>query len=506
MQRNRRLLFCSIRCHLADDYFLFLHFAVLLLYLALLLLDFPMFFEELVEEHGVHCFVAHAVDFSITIANDQIRIHLHHLFSDQAKLRCSFAVALVLEAHWLKSEDRFARFVHWPDLLLEPRCGRNRAKLTVAIYHDCVAYYCGPANASDKGGRMDSSRADADRVGLGHLPRITDINIVLAEGERGSGTIAQSDIAAAVLPFAVVKRRRPDGCILVAFSVGAERILPYCCVVATGSYNTAVGKDALSANRKGNQNTAIGSSALDHCKGENSSGNIALGNGAGTTLTLGKDNIYIGNPGQMTEANTIRIGTTGIHAATFIAGISGAAVVGDTVVVDGNGQLGTVASAARFKKEIRPMDKTSEAILALKPVSFQYKSDSKGTAQFGLVAEEVVKVNPDLVVRDRNGEIYSVRYEAVNAMLLNEFLKEHGKVEQQERKIQEQDSKVEEQEVVISQVASNAAKQEATIALQQKEIQALTATLKEQASQIQKVSAKLELNNPAPQTVFNKQR
>ena len=152
------------------------------------------------------------------------------------------------------------------------------------------------------------------------------------------------------------------------------------------------------------------------------------------------------------------------------------------------------------------MDKTSEAILALKPVSFQYKSDSKGTAQFGLVAEEVVKVNPDLVVRDRNGEIYSVRYEAVNAMLLNEFLKEHGKVEQQERKIQEQDSKVEEQEVVISQVASNAAKQEATIALQQKEIQALTATLKEQASQIQKVSAKLELNNPAPQTVFNKQR
>ena len=232
---------------------------------------------------------------------------------------------------------------------------------------------------------------------------------------------------------------------------------------ATGSYNTAVGKDALGANRKGNQNTAIGSLALDHCKGENSSGNIALGNGAGTTLTLGKDNIYIGNPGQMTEANTIRIGTTGIHAATFIAGISGAAVVGDTVVVDGNGQLGTVASAARFKKEIRPMDKTSEAILALKPVTFEYKNDSKGTPQFGLIADEVAMVNPDLVVRDRKGEVYSVRYEAVNAMLLNEFLKEHRKVEQLE-----------------------------------KDVAVLT-------SGLQKVSAQLELSKPAAQTVLNDQ-
>jgi hypothetical protein len=117
----------------------------------------------------------------------------------------------------------------------------------------------------------------------------------------------------------------------------------------------------------------------------------------------------------------------GPQTAAFIAGISGTAVVGDAVVVDGNGQLGTVASSARFKKNIKPMDKTSEAILALKPVSFQYRSDSKGTPQFGLIAEEVAKVNPDLIVRNRNGEIYSVRYESVNAMLLNEFLKEHKK-------------------------------------------------------------------------------
>jgi hypothetical protein len=158
------------------------------------------------------------------------------------------------------------------------------------------------------------------------------------------------------------------------------------------------------------------------------------------------------------------------QSACFIAGITGTAVFGDTVVVDGNGQLGTVASATRFKKDIKPMDKTSEAILALRPVRFEYKSDSKGTPQFGLIAEEVAAVNPDLVVRDRNGEIYSVRYEAVNAMLLNEFLKEHCTV--QELK--------------------------AIIAQQAKQIDALTAGL-------EKVNARLELSQPAPQRVVNNQ-
>jgi Chaperone of endosialidase len=189
--------------------------------------------------------------------------------------------------------------------------------------------------------------------------------------------------------------------------------------------------------------------------------NIAIGFNAGVNLTSGGQNIYIGTDGFPTEFFTIRIGSP--QHATFIAGISGTAVVGDTVVVDGNGQLGTVASAARFKKQIRPMDKTSEAILALKPVTFRYKQeiDSKGKPQFGLIAEEVAQVNPDLVVRDRNGETYSVRYEAVNAMLLNEFLKEHRKVEQLE-----------------------------------KQIEALTAGL-------QKVSAQIELSKPAQQTVLN---
>src|SRR5438876_2866316 len=142
------------------------------------------------------------------------------------------------------------------------------------------------------------------------------------------------------------------------------------------------------------------------------------------------------------------------------------------------------ASSRRFKKEIKPMDQTSEAILGLKPVTFQYKSDSRATPQFGLIAEEVAKVNPDLVVRDDDGEIYTVRYEAVNAMLLNEFLKEHRKVERQEATIAELKSMV---------------------AQQQKGMEVLTATVKEQAAQIQKVSAQLEVNRSAPQIVDNHQ-
>jgi len=236
----------------------------------------------------------------------------------------------------------------------------------------------------------------------------------------------------------------------------------------TGNVNIAIGDLALHSNFTGGGNTAVGNAALS----DNQSGNvnIALGYEAGTRTT-GDNNIVIGNRGVQGESNSIRIGGDvdyGPQTAAFIAGISGTAVVGDAVVVDANGQLGTIASSARFKENIQPLDKTSEAILALKPVSFQYRSDSKGTPQFGLIAEEVAKVNPDLIVRDRNSEIYSVRYEAVNAMLLNEFLKEHKNVQEQG----------------------------ATIKRLEKQIEALTAGL-------QKVSAELELNKPAPQTVKN---
>src|SRR5205823_1884629 len=197
----------------------------------------------------------------------------------------------------------------------------------------------------------------------------------------------------------------------------------------TGRNNTAAGLEALAANTTGNNNTAMGQRSLS----SNTTGNfnIALGPNAGDKLTTGANNIDIGNRGVAGEADTIRIGDQQTQTATFIAGIIGAAVAGPVVHINSSGQLGVPPSSARFKDEIRPMDKASEGIHALKPVTFRYKQeiDQEGIPQFGLVAEEVEKVNPNLVTRDAKGEVYSVRYEAVNAMLLNEFLKEHRKVE-----------------------------------------------------------------------------
>jgi hypothetical protein len=251
---------------------------------------------------------------------------------------------------------------------------------------------------------------------------------------------------------------------------------------STGSNNTATGAQALLNNRIGDNNTAIGNNALLNNTG---SQNIAVGYYAGSNLTTGSNNIDIGSRGRVGESNTIRIGGSS-QSNTYVAGINGVTVAGGIgVIVDSSGHLGTTTSSERFKDAVKPMDKASEAILALKPVTFRYKKDldPDGIPQFGLVAEEVEKVNPDLVARDDEGKPYSVRYDAVNAMLLNEFLKEHKKVEQLQ----------------------------ATVAQQQKDFQAaiaklkeaVTAQLNEQAAQIQKVSAQLELSNPAPQTVLN---
>jgi hypothetical protein len=237
----------------------------------------------------------------------------------------------------------------------------------------------------------------------------------------------------------------------------------------TGTGNTATGMAALGSNTTGFSNTAIGARTLLSATGNY---NVALGDSAGESLTTGDNNIDIGYNvfGVKGESNTIRIGNPDIMA-TYITGISGQTVVGGTAVfVDSSGKLGTMSASTRFSDEIKPMDKASEAILTLKPVTFRYKQDidPKSVRQFGLIAEEVEKVNPDLVSRDEKGKIYSVRYDAVNAMLLNEFLKEHGKVE----------------------------KLETTVACQQKQIETLTAGL-------QKVSAKLEASKPASQVVNN---
>jgi uncharacterized coiled-coil protein SlyX len=261
----------------------------------------------------------------------------------------------------------------------------------------------------------------------------------------------------------------------------------------TGNHNTGTGYFAVYQNTTGNNNTGYGYSALlNNTTGD---GNIALGNFAGSNLTTGDKNIDIGNLGVAAEANTIRIGTQGTHTRTFVAGITGAAVTGVAVKVNGAGQIGTAPSSQRFKTEIKRMDKASEAILALKPVTFRYKKeiDPQGSPEFGLIAEEVEKVNPDLVARDADGKVYTVRYEAVNAMLLNEFLKEH-------RTVQELKSTATTQEAIITQLKSTVAQQQkdfqATAVHQQKQIQALTADL-------QKVSAQVEASKAAPQMVVN---
>jgi hypothetical protein len=218
-------------------------------------------------------------------------------------------------------------------------------------------------------------------------------------------------------------------------------------VNTTGVNNTAVGTEALSNGQTGNENTAIGDSALEYISSGGT--NIGIGYKAGYNLDKGNNDIYIGNQGtgcnfDPAESNTIRIGSvdntsclTNV-ASTYIAGIYDAAVPGVPVVVDSCGHLGTCPSSQRYKQNIQDMADASDVLLSLRPVTYQYKPslDPKGGHQFGLVAEEVDKLDPDLVVHDASHAIFTVRYEAVNAMLLNEFLKQHRKVETQNTEIQ----------------------------------------------------------------------
>ena len=256
---------------------------------------------------------------------------------------------------------------------------------------------------------------------------------------------------------------------------------------STGGSNTATGLEALTSNTTGNNNTATGLLAL--YGNTTGSYNTAIGDSAGHDIT-GSGNVCIGSGvvGIHSEDNTTRIRNIGSTLQN-----SGLFVTVDAV----NGtKLGYSApSSRRYKDEIKPMDKASEAILALKPVTFRYKKEFDPThgPGYGLIAEEVEKVNPDLVSHNDKGEAETVRYDAVNAMLLNEFLKEHRKMQEQEATIAQQRKDFQ----------ASITKLEATVAQQQNKIRAVTASLKEQASQIQKVSAQLELRKPAPRTVVN---
>jgi hypothetical protein len=330
-------------------------------------------------------------------------------------------------------------------------------------------------------------------IGAGALSSNTDgdSNTAVGVGALVSNTTGTGNTATGLLALSA----NQTGVLNTALGIAALQN-------STASNNTAVGSAALNQNLGGGSNTAVGVSAL----GQNQSGgfntaigvnalasntnnfNTAIGLEALLNNTSGSDNIAVGvdaGSNVVTASNVIAIGNPGqdISDSCFIGNIHGAAINplnAAAVLVDEFGQLGTIISSRRFKRDIEPMNRASEAILALKPVTFHYKNDAKKTSCFGLIAEEVAEVNPELVVHDKNGEILSVRYDQVNAMLLNEFLKEHKKVEDQQATIAELKS---------------------TVARQQKGMEAVTAQLNEQAAEIQKVSLRVELNTLAPQVV-----
>jgi hypothetical protein len=210
-----------------------------------------------------------------------------------------------------------------------------------------------------------------------------------------------------------------------------------------GSFNTATGGAALFGNTSGDANTAIGTNALGNTVGTN---NIGIGFDSGLNHTVGSNNICIGNSGVVGESSTIRIGTVGIQTATFVAGISGTTSPGGVAVfIDGNGQLGTATSSRRFKEDIREISEESDGLMRLRPVAFRYKPqiDPTGLAQYGLIAEEVADVYPDLVVYDREGRPETVRYHLVNALLLNEVQKQHRNAEAQKETIEQLKTEIE---------------------------------------------------------------
>jgi hypothetical protein len=233
-----------------------------------------------------------------------------------------------------------------------------------------------------------------------------------------------------------------------------------------GNFNVAVGGAALLNNATGNENTAVGSGALNDTKGND---NTALGFQAGILATTVDGNVYIGAG---------MSGIAGESDHTYIRNINNTSVSGggtDTVTINlTTGLLGHATSSRRYKEKIKPMDNASQALFALKPVTFRYKKDidQSQSLDYGLIAEDVAQVDPNLAIHDRNGQIESVRYSAINAMLLNEFLKEHKKVENLEKDLR------------------------AIIVQQQKQIETLAAGL-------QKVSAQLELSKSAPQMAGN---
>ncbi len=280
-------------------------------------------------------------------------------------------------------------------------------------------------------------------------------------------------------------------------AVGDSALKSFNGTTATDGANTALGSIALTSETSGQENTAVGRRALESLTA--ASNNTAVGWRAGDNIIDGSSDVAVGSSagsGIVHASNVIAIGNvTGVSSGfgdadntCYIGSIFNEPVgvpgTAQDVYVDQDGVLGFLPSSRRFKHDIKPMDNASEALLALKPVTFKYNSDKKGSPQYGLIAEEVAEVKPDLVFRNKKGEIASVRYEQINAMLLNEFLKEH-------RTVEDLKSMVAKQEAIIAEQQNEFASK---IALQQKQIEALSAGL-------QQVSTQVEMSKPAPHMV-----
>jgi hypothetical protein len=304
---------------------------------------------------------------------------------------------------------------------------------------------------SPDGGYPGGNTAEGDRALLNLTSGSFDTALGFRSLEKNTEGNFNTAIGAGALLFSTTANENT--------AIGAGALLMNASAfIGGGNGNTANGAFSLFQNSTGSFNTAIGDTTLfNNTTGSN---NIALGDSAGSGVTTANHAICIGAAGN------------NINNSCYIGQVYGKSVgaSGVPVVVDSGGKLGTITSSRRFKKEIKAIGTASEAVLALKPVTFQYKSDNTDTPQFGLIAEEVAAVNPDLVVRDENGEIYTVRYEAVNAMLLNEFLKAHHQL----------------QDVI------------GIVAEQQKQIERLTAG-------VQRVNAQLQVSKPPTQTVLNNQ-
>jgi len=251
-----------------------------------------------------------------------------------------------------------------------------------------------------------------------------------------------------------------------------------------GYQNTAYGAAALAANVAGNNNTAVGFSALNGTRG---SANIGIGDFAGDLITSGSNNIDIGSPGASSDNGTIRIGTEGTQKSTFIAGIADSKVTGAAVYVTSSGQLGVLASSERYKTDIESLGTTTQRLQQLRPVSFHLKTDPGGAVQYGLIAEEVDKIYPELVIRDEKGIIQGVRYDELAPMLLNVVQEQGAKIKAQADDIvaaraEAGDAKIEAHKATVQ---AEAVRQElAAVVEMNQEMQAELSQLKEKASRV----------------------